>query len=338
MTEKRYQVFISSTYVYLKEERQAVTKAVMDLDCIPAGMELFPAADQQQLEFIYKIIDDCDYYILIVGNRYGSLNDEGISYTQKEYEYAIRKNIPVIAFIRNLDETTLNNSDHPERLHDFRSMIQMGRITKPWDEISELPSAVMASLTRAIKITPGVGWIRGDKAASNEILNDINELRKENDNLKKKISELMPPAPDLNNIADLDQIVDLAITYRSGRTGATGRVTKKINSSLREIFSSISPLVSETAHDSAVKQTIAEYLFDKIVTYKGYSPLLNDQDFWGIRTHFEALGLISLNKLKTVKGGYGIFWSLTSLGQKLHFEERTIKYKNPDQANTEPGS
>ena len=90
--DKRYQVFLSSTYTDLKEERQKLIHALMEMDCIPAGMELFPAADEEQFEFIKRIIDDCDYYIVIVGGRYGSLAGGGISYTEKEYEYAKSKN------------------------------------------------------------------------------------------------------------------------------------------------------------------------------------------------------------------------------------------------------
>jgi hypothetical protein len=65
--DKRYQVFISSTYADLKEERQHVIQTVIEANCIPAGMELFPAADEAQLAFIKRVIDDCDYYLLIIG-------------------------------------------------------------------------------------------------------------------------------------------------------------------------------------------------------------------------------------------------------------------------------
>ena len=80
--EKRYQVFVSSTYADLREERQRVIQALMEMDCIPSGMELFPAADEEQWHFIRKVIDDCDYYLLIIGGRYG-LTPEGLSYTEK---------------------------------------------------------------------------------------------------------------------------------------------------------------------------------------------------------------------------------------------------------------
>ena len=99
--DKRYQVFISSTFSDLKEERKNVIQTLLEMDCIPAGMELFPAPDEEQWEFIKKIIDDCDYYMLIIGGRYGSLTKDGISYTEKEFDYAKEKNsiIPLGAIV-----------------------------------------------------------------------------------------------------------------------------------------------------------------------------------------------------------------------------------------------
>src|SRR5215471_1967381 len=99
MIAKRYQVFVSSTYQDLQEERQEVMQALLELDCIPSGMELFPAADEDQWSLIKKVIDDCDYYLVIIGGRYGSLGDDGKSYTQMEYEYALSKGKPIIAFL-----------------------------------------------------------------------------------------------------------------------------------------------------------------------------------------------------------------------------------------------
>ena len=96
---KKYQVFVSSTYKDLTEERQEVIQALLELDCIPVGMEMFPAADDDQWTLIKRLIDDCDYYILIIGGRYGSTNENGISYTQMEYEYALSQDIPIISFL-----------------------------------------------------------------------------------------------------------------------------------------------------------------------------------------------------------------------------------------------
>ena len=87
--DKRYQVFVSSTYADLKEERRAIIQTVIELNCIPAGMELFPASNEEQFSFIKRVTDDCDYYLLVIAGRYGSVGTDGISYTEKEFDYAL---------------------------------------------------------------------------------------------------------------------------------------------------------------------------------------------------------------------------------------------------------
>ena len=92
--KKRYQVFISSTFADLADERRHVMETILKCDCFPAGMEMFPALDMEQFTYIKSIIDDSDYYILIIAGRYGTLTSDGISYTEKEYDYAVEKASP----------------------------------------------------------------------------------------------------------------------------------------------------------------------------------------------------------------------------------------------------
>ena len=111
MIDKRYQVFASSTYTDLLEERAEGMQALLELDCMPAGMELFLAANEQQWNWIKKVIDESDYYIVNVGGRYGTLSEvTGMSYTEMEYRYALETGKPVIAF-----------------LHEFPSKIETGK-------------------------------------------------------------------------------------------------------------------------------------------------------------------------------------------------------------------
>ena len=94
--EKKYQVFVSSTYEDLKEERKVVMEALLQMNCFPIGMEYFNAADDSQWDVIKSLIDECDYYVLIIAGKYGSIDKStGKSYTQKEYEYAVSKNVPI---------------------------------------------------------------------------------------------------------------------------------------------------------------------------------------------------------------------------------------------------
>ena len=150
--DKRYQIFVSSTYADLKEERQKVIQALMEMDCIPSGMELFPAADEEQFEFIKKVIDDCDYYLLIIGGRYGSVGADGLSYTEREYQYAIECGIKVIALLHESpDEISVSKSEINEtlreRLRVFREQVKTGRLVKTWKLADQLPGLVALSLS-----------------------------------------------------------------------------------------------------------------------------------------------------------------------------------------------
>ena len=127
MPDKRYQVFVSSTFRDLEDERQEVMHALLELDCMPAGMELFPAANESQWNLIKRVIDDCDYYILIIGGRYGSIGPDGLSYTEMEYRYASQIGKPIISFLhRNpgqiVADKTEQSAEGKEKLAAFRAL------------------------------------------------------------------------------------------------------------------------------------------------------------------------------------------------------------------------
>lgn len=88
-----YRVFVSSTYEDLQDERLKILNALLSISCIPSGMELFSAASEEQFSYIKKVIQDVDYFIIIIAGRYGSIAKDGKSYTQKEFEYAQKLNI-----------------------------------------------------------------------------------------------------------------------------------------------------------------------------------------------------------------------------------------------------
>ncbi len=62
-------------------------------------MELFPSADEETWEFIKRQIADVDYYVVVIAGRYGSTAADGISFTEKEYDYAREIDKPILAFV-----------------------------------------------------------------------------------------------------------------------------------------------------------------------------------------------------------------------------------------------
>jgi hypothetical protein len=97
---KKMQIFVSSTYSDLKPERQAAVDAILKAGHIPAGMELFAAGDESQLETIKRWIDNSDIFMLILGSRYGSIEPKSKkSYIEVEYDYAVNTNKPFFAVV-----------------------------------------------------------------------------------------------------------------------------------------------------------------------------------------------------------------------------------------------
>lgn len=101
--QKKYQIFISSTYEDLKDERKKIQDTILSMYHFPIGMEMFSAGNDDQWKIIQETIDSSDYYVLIIGHRYGSIIETGkyagISYTEKEFRYALNQKIPILAFL-----------------------------------------------------------------------------------------------------------------------------------------------------------------------------------------------------------------------------------------------
>lgn len=182
MEDKKYQVFVSSTYEDLQAERSEVIKGLLDVDCIPCGMEYFPAANTDSWSYIERLIKQCDYYVVIVAGKYGSVDDNGISYTQKEYQCAMANGIPVLAFVHsdsgNLPEAKREeDGQRREKLKSFVALVKK-KMCKFWSTKEELRAEVIESLHKLMRSTPRPGWVRADAAANEsfELENRISQL------------------------------------------------------------------------------------------------------------------------------------------------------------------
>ena len=189
---KKLQVFISSTYTDLIEERQAVVQAVLKAGHIPAGMELFKAG-KEQMETIKKWIDESDVYVLILGGRYGSIEPEsGKSYTQLEYEYAIEKDMPVFAVIisdvaleTKVKEhgTSVIERQEQQKYEDFKKIVN-GKLRYEFDDVKDIMLHVGEQLKEYDNDDKLVGWIHGSEVA--KIINENKQktIKTKKDNRK----------------------------------------------------------------------------------------------------------------------------------------------------------
>lgn len=167
---RKFSVFISSTYEDLKNERQALMEVALENNFIPVGMEQFHAAPTSQWNVITKMIDECDFYLLVIGGRYGSIDEEaGISYTEKEYNYAKNKGLPVLVLIKESSAITESEQDigddkytKMKMLEDFRNRVKNGRNTVDFfTDINSLKYKASPTFRNAINyVDDYAGWVR----------------------------------------------------------------------------------------------------------------------------------------------------------------------------------
>lgn len=313
---KRYQVFVSSTFADLKEERKLVIQTLMEMDCIPAGMELFPAIDEEQWQFIKSIIDDCDYYLIIVGGRYGSIAPDGISYTEKEYDYAIEKGMKVIALVHeDPDSIPAGNTDKNDtarkKLSEFiEKKLKKGRLVKFWSSGKDLPGLVAVNLAKTIKVYPAVGWVRSGSAASSELLSELNNLRKENEMLKSTMHSSESNVFNVPDLAGLDDEFSLQVSIEGGESDC-------LSLSWGEVFAALSKKLLLSSDESIALNELKAVIKRKMnLTNDGFS--FDESTIENIKLQFIALNLLDEHG----------DWYLTSEGRKKMIELNAIRKKN----------
>lgn len=328
--DKRYQVFVSSTYEDLQDERKEVMQALLELDCIPAGMELFPASNDDQWTLIKRVIDDCDYYLLIIGGKYGSTNDEGISYTQMEFEYALGSGKPIISFLHKHPENipsgkSEQDSSKKEKLIAFKEMVKK-KLVKFWETPQELGSVVSRSMVRLIKDYPSEGWIKSSDSVDEASLQEIARLQKENAALKAQLKTISTSPPKgTEAFSQGDDKVDISFSFQ-GRDSNENLYS--CNSSLSftwdDLFETIAPYMidecSETTMISALNTLIQKYS-KKIGTQSTFRNLkklsffnIHADSYNQIKVQFKALGLMCLSNRKRSTKNNDTYWTLTPYG------------------------
>lgn len=216
--DKRYSIFISSTFEDLKEERQAVQDVIISAGDFPVQMESFPAVDEDQFAFIKTLIDKYDYYVLIVGGRYGTAAEDGFSYTEKEYRYAVSVGTPILVMLHGdrgsiAANKTEESREGKARLAAFVAEVEKNRIRKTWTTRDGLKLGVREALDHAKATKQRVGWLRGDAIASIEALEELNEVRKQNAVYRDAIGHLevelaLPAIPTADEPLEIDLLPD----------------------------------------------------------------------------------------------------------------------------------
>lgn len=343
---KRYQVFVSSTFRDLIEERQAVLKAVLELDHMPAGMELFPACDDSAWGLIKDVIDLSDYYVLIIGGRYGSLDEAGIGFTEKEYDYATSRGRPVLPLLHknpnNLPrEKTETDEDTWAKLKAFRAKVEKRHTCVYWSSSEELKARVIVGLTATVKRHPAIGWVRADKVPSDATLSEILTLRHRISELEAEIADdKMTPPSGTEDLEQGEDLFEFDIKFSSRPFGSRlsfedTKWTAVFGLTWNKIFAGIAPtLINEASHDEVMTSFSNNLVACAREAYKDDKDLKGQElvDFKFKLEQFDtcivqlrALGLIKENLRQRSLKDTNTYWTLTPYGDHLMVQLRALR-------------
>lgn len=278
--KRKLQVFISSTFTDLIEERQAAVSAILKSGHIPAGMELFTAGDRSQMETINDWIDQSDVYMLILGGRYGSVEKStNLSYTELEFDYAASQNKPMFSVIIKEDAlekkvrklgTDYLEKDNPKELKIFRNKA-LGRISSFFDDLKDIKLCVYESLSDYANRPELTGWVSGSEIVDTKpLFEEIKKLSDENNELKETIKSLesrplKSPAKSNDDKEKLSEIAEILSHIPVTIPGTITSSEKDEENSLLDIFyNTRSSLIRGITNASASANDTTRFLYFNI--------------------------------------------------------------------------
>jgi len=311
-------------------------QALLGMDCIQSGMELFPAANESQWSLIRRVIQDCDYYVLIVAGRYGSCDSNGTSYTEKEYLYAVQLNKPIVAFLRkatgHIPAQKCEPTDEGKRkLEKFKEVLEGQKLCKYWGSAMGLAAVVTTSLFQLMKSTPAPGWVRGDKLVDSEIvLRDLLKSQHRVEELETELERLRTTPPKgTEDLAWGDDIIELwYVYYVEHPGGAKANRVMSFPATWNRIFSLVAPVAIKEASEQSLKDVLDGFV-------KSENPGLCRQqredeeqgavtqihltwaDFQRIKIQLRSLGLIMQSAKPHMAKDKETYWSLTPYGDEM---------------------
>lgn len=319
---KKFQIFISSTYTDLVEEREQLIKACLEMGHIPVGMEMFSAADEEQWKIIQRQIDEIDYYVILVAHRYGSTTEEGLSYTEKEYNYASSKGIPILGFV--IDNSAAWPADRIDKeeekklsLLNFKEKIK-SKLVNFWSNKTELYAKFSISIMKAITNYPRPGWVKSEEAISSDIMKELSRLSSENAKLRDENTFLIKKkAQDEDESKSIVRILSknkrsMYIWYQGEEDWS--KVDKNIT--LLDIFEAIAPNLLVENENEKIAADVALNFQETGKSYRTNWPIPKNYVSHFI-VDFHALELVEPSKKKHPVADQKDYWTLSKKGRDV---------------------
>jgi len=326
-SQKKYTVFVSSTYEDLKVERDQIIKSILELGHIPVGMEMFSAADEQQWQIIKKQIDEIDYYVALVAHAYGSVNDQGTSYTEMEYDYAVSQGVPVLGFV--IDEKASWPGNRIEKdakkkksLSAFKKKVK-SRLIQFWQNGDDLHGKVSISLSKAMTANPRTGWIRATVIPGPEVVQELTRLSVENAALRANTASLLQSTAKADNVIlhTVEVLSKNKIPYKVRKTSSWNN-SQSFTKTLMELFGFCAPYLITEQSEPNLAINIAATSLQSSEYYSTFP--IGTNVVSRILADFAALDLVQPSQKKRSMKDTDKYWTLSTLGKQVMKESRRL--------------
>ncbi len=328
----KYQVFVSSTYKDLHEERDLVIKAILEMGHIPVGMEMFSAADEEQWSTIKRQIDQSDYYIVLVAHCYGTCDQSGLSYTEKEYDYAVSAGIPTLGFV--LDEGATwpkEKSDADKaaikRLKAFKEKVKLKPVSF-WKNGEDLYGRCSIALMKSFNTHPREGWVRASEVQDAAAAKEIIRLSAENAELRVLLRSKEEKASEIEKLSQvLNTLRGHQTMIHFWKKGSDNWENGK-DVTLYQIFETLAPEMQVEISLSQIANYVATHVnlvgeSEARATWPTPRNALRS-----LLADFAALGCMEPSRRRKPVSDKEEYWALSEFGVKLLSEMRRRRLNN----------
>lgn len=291
--------------------------------------------------------------MLIVGGRYGSVDDAGLSYTEKEYDYAVSTKKPVIALLHKNPsglprEKTETEPAIWEKLQKFRTKVERKHTCVYWQTADELKSKVIVGMTAAVKRHPAVGWVRADRVPSEATLANVLALKNRIAELEQEAAESRDqPPPGTESLAQGDDKFELHLSFKSRKVikvypyHEDQGYTASITPSWHAIFAAVAPTMINEASDASLRNSFREFFSrESLKAFQGRTEFkdrtlreftFRTDEIETCIVQLRALGLIKENDRKRSVKDIGTYWALTPYGNTLMVQLRAVRREDEEE-------
>ncbi len=253
-------VFVSSTYVDLKEHRKAVDEILNRLSLQYRGMEYFGSRPLESKKACFEEIAQCDIFIGIYAHRYGYISPgDSTSITEQEFDYAKKNGLKTYCYLvdpKHPWPPIFIESTKAAKLQKFVSKIRalvISHFTTPDNLAKQIAADIKASFetsTSVVEDTELVDLIH--KCCINEISTTIGpkyirELyvnRSLDENLRQSLNNAIFVTKDIGSIRKSCHAL-MNVIEDELKNNNDSKIPKKAHRSVRSLRETLDQLSGE---------------------------------------------------------------------------------------------